>query len=173
MENRYIQYFSTHNQIGGTLNDIGRLYKANKVYQQGFGFTPSIVVQEGQGLGAILNNLYHIISPLLKSSFNALGSEAKIVGRNILRDMGTKPIANLLKEHGSEALTKLTDKAAEKVKQMQGKGFKKKRVGLKKEKKTIKNIEKQTKRTIPKRNVKRTTQTKKNKKPSRILDIFD
>lgn len=186
MENRYINHFLNKNhQIGSGVGNIGKLYKSNRVYQQGFGFVP-IIDQQGQGLGSILQNLYQLVYPIIKSGFNALGTEAKTAGKNILRDITTKPITDLIREHGTEAISNLKNKTKEEMKNMRGRGVKKGRTQvrqhpvdvLKKKaiKKAIKNKTKSSERqSTPKLAAKRVA-NKANKKKNntyRVVDIFD
>lgn len=123
MEEIYENYFL--NQYGGLIGDIGPLYKSNKIYQRGFGFHP-ITTQHGQGIGSFFQNLYNIVYPLIRSGVSSLGSEMKTAGKNIIKDIATKPISTLIEEHGNEAISNLKNKAMNKIKTMQGKGVKKK-----------------------------------------------
>lgn len=195
MEERYINYFSNQlQQRGSGLVDIGKLYKTNRVYQNGFGeLTP---VQRGDGLASLIRNFYQLAYPLIKSGFSALGTEAKTAGKNILRDITTKPITDLIKQHGTEAFTNLKDKVNEEMKKknMHGKGIKKQKKkkinklhqrqvgGFEKKKKSIKNKVKQLNHqsVLKPQLAKQVVAQKKNlkerikkKQPPRILDIFD
>jgi hypothetical protein len=157
------------------MEDIGKLYKANRVYQHGFGATP-IIVQQDHGLGSVLQNIFQTVYPLIRSGFSSLGTEAKIAGKNILRDIATKPITSLIKEHGTEAISNLKNKINNEIKKnMSGKGIKKKK-NKRHHKKTIKN---KVKRLIGQSNLKvATKRSKQNKSENnqlqpRVLDIFD
>jgi hypothetical protein len=159
-----MQYFSNQ-QIGGGMSDIGKLYKSNRIYQHGFGAAP-IIVQQGHGLGSVLQNFFQAVYPIIRSGFNSLGSEAKTAGKNILRDIATKPITSLIKEHGTEAISNLKNKITNEMKKnMSGKGVKKKSI-----KKQVKRLKHQSHlKAAPKRS----RQNKKQKIQPRILDIFD
>jgi hypothetical protein len=183
MKNRYIDYFMSHQQVGGGIANIGQLYKSNRFHQQGFGFT-TIIDQEGQGLGSVLQHLYHLFYPIVKSGIGALGSETKKLGKNILRDIATKPITDLIKEHGNDAISNLKNKAKEEIQNMSGKGVKRKRKNnrrvKKSKKKPIKNKTKRSnsqsisKLTAAKRFISKSKKNNtKGEVKHRILDIFD
>jgi hypothetical protein len=118
------------------------------------------VVQDGQGIGAFFQGLYHLMRPLIVSGLSAIKDEASVSGKNILRDITTVPITKLLADEGNRAIGNLKRRAND---QMSGKGVKRSRKSIKK----------------PKRPVKRQSTARKrqsdsgNKKKPRELDIFD
>lgn len=163
MEIRYINHF-LNGQLGRGLQDIGSPYKSRRVFQHGSGQLVPIVVQEGEGIGTFFQNLYHLVKPLIYSGLKAVKSEAKSAGKNILTDIATKPLTQLLSQHGSEALSNLQNKAADEIRQMRGKGVKRRQ-------KTIKTANKRFRsQSIEKHQV---SKAKKLAKKPRVLDIFD
>jgi hypothetical protein len=170
MEDRYISYFLQ--QSGRGLADIGDMYRAKKVYQRGFNYYtphPPITIQHGNGIGSFFQNLYRIITPLLHSGINALKSEATNASRNILKDIATKPITELITTHGAEAINNLTNRASEQFKEMRGRGIGRKRA--------IKNKESefgpQSFDTPFDYQVKKRSSKSCKDKKARVLDIFD
>jgi hypothetical protein len=171
MEQRYVNYFLS--QQGGSMNDIGNLYKSKHLFQKGYGnsFT---TIQHGYGIGNFFNGLYKLISPLLFSGLNAVKSEAVNLGKNVLNDYGSESIGKLLNKYGIESVENLKSKAESKIKQMSGKGIKRRRKAIKKEN-NVKFHQSEIKPSTV-RNKKRKSQTyikKIIKKKPRVLDIFD
>ena len=186
MENRYINYF-TSQQRGGGVENIGPLFKSKRLYQHGFGVSSMpIVIQHGHGIGSIFQNFYHLISPLISSGLRAIKSEAINAGRNIVKDIGVKPITELLQDHGGIAVQNLTDKAKAKIKRMQGEGVRRRSSKRKRKQKTIKKskvivkkkqlmsrlLQNNNNNNIVKRIAKKRNR-KTTKKSPRVLDIFD
>lgn len=156
MSQRYIDYFLS--QQGGSIKDIGSLYKSKRILQTGFGFIP-ILIQKGYGIGNFLYEIYKILNPFLTSGLNAIKSEAISTGKNILDDVGKKSLKNIFTEHGTQAIQNLKQKVEKKIDTMQGKGVKK---AIKKKSKR-KNAHSKSK----------SIQAHSLKKKKRILDIFD
>jgi hypothetical protein len=127
MESDYINYFLS--QHGGGLSDIGSPYKMKRIVQQGYGFP--VLVQEGQGIGTLFQSLYHLMRPLIVSGLSAIKSEASVAGKNILRDITTKPITKLLAEEGNRAIGNLKRRANDQIGEMSGKGVKRTRKSIK------------------------------------------
>ena len=78
-----------------------------------------MMIQYGQGIGSFFQNLYHLISPWISSGLNAIKSEASNASKKIIQDIASKPITNLITEHGTEAIKNLKRKA---INKMQGGG---------------------------------------------------
>lgn len=161
MSQHYVNYFLSQQQ-GGSMSDIGQLYKSKRINQRGFGFGYSpMLIQNGYGIGNFLYGLYRMLNPLIISGMNAIKSEAFNTGKNILGDIGKKSLKNIITEHGTQAIQNLKLKAENKVNNMQGKGVCKKS-----------HIRKKIKRKFIQSSGK-SSQEHQSKKKKRILDIFD
>jgi 2-iminoacetate synthase ThiH len=97
----------------------------------------------------------NLISPWISSGLNAIKSEASNASKKIIQDIASKPITNLITEHGTEAIKNLKRKAINKM-QGGGKPIKKSRTS-------------KTRQKASKRRPGRSQRTKKR----RILDILD
>lgn len=100
----YDSYFS-NTQVGGSLADIGRVYRA-----------PHNHLQRGRGFGTILSGIMRFISPYLLSGSKAIGKEALRSGSEILSNIGTMPIGELLKQQGKKSVKNLAEKSSNKLK---------------------------------------------------------
>lgn len=101
---RYERYFNGL-QTGGKA-DFGDLHRT------------SFFIQRGRGLSDAFGAIIKWITPLLLSSSKAIGREALRSGSEVLSNIGSKPIKELLKEQAGKSLKNLTDKAAENLKRM-------------------------------------------------------
>jgi len=161
MSQHYVDYFLSQQQ-GGSIDDIGQLYKSKRINQTGFGLGYSpILIQNGHGIGNFLYGLYRMLNPLIVSGMNAIKSEAFNTGKNILSDIGKKSLKNIITEHGSQAIQNLKLKAENKVSNMQGKGVCKKG-----------HIKKKIKRKYI-QSMGKSSQEHHIKKKKRVLDLFD
>lgn len=163
MEGRYLKYYL--NQGGRGLSDIGVLHRGPLYYQRGHG-----------GVGSFFSTLFRTLHPLL----NVLKDQSIKTGSAILRDIGQKPIKDVLKEQGAIALQDLTERGVNKLKRtMQaGKGIKRRGMSLKTQlllKRFKRNVGKKRgvqkggkKKRITKRSKRRISVKRK-----RTLDIFD
>lgn len=115
----YDRYFSKR-QIGRGVDDIGRVYRA-----------PQFHFQRGRGLSDVFGGIIKFITPYLISSSKALGKEALRSGSEILGNLGTKPIGELLKQQKDKSISNLAQKTGNKLKrmgeEMSGEGIKRRK----------------------------------------------
>lgn len=153
MEQVYTNYYLS--QVGFGLEDIGPLYRIHPQY-----------IQRGSGgIGAFFSAVYRHLKPIFKYGLQALKRQTIKTGTKVINELGSKPIKEILLDHGKRAASELAEEGIKKLKKMQeGEGtahsfnFKPKRSAT--------SIKSQLIRTIKK---KRNTLRKKKKK---IVDIF-
>jgi hypothetical protein len=157
--NPLITYYIIQAQ-GGDLGGVHRSYR----------------VQKGEGLGSFLSNIFRTVFPLFKSGAKAIGSQALSTGIGLLKDAITgKPIKESFRDRITEAGQNLTSKAASKMEQMVGNGYKR---GTKRKrsqsKRNIKRRKRSNKRSGPRKKARKTSRGKvtKRRKLSRFRDIF-
>ena len=160
MENAYIEYYSV--QVGSGLKDIGPLYHNARF------------VQQGRGFGSFFETLFTYLKPVFKSGFNALKDSALKTGTSILNEVGTRPLNEILNDHGKKFGEDLGAKMKRKFQGGSGlmfAGAAKKKLCKKsiKAKPTKKKNQSSNKRKAKKKSTK--TNKVKNSK-TRILDIF-
>jgi hypothetical protein len=89
--------------------------------------------QHGHGIGNFLSSLFRAVFPLVKSGAKAIGKEAMDAGFGMLRDtINRKPLKQSMKERMRSAGDHLMTKAEQKIDEMQGSGYKRKRKPQKK-----------------------------------------
>lgn len=88
MENACIQYYTV--QVGSGLKDIGPLYHNVRF------------VQQGRGFGSFFETLFTYLKPVFKSGFNAIKESALKTGTSILNEVGSRPLNEILTEHGKK-----------------------------------------------------------------------
>lgn len=98
----YVQYYSA--QCGGGFSDIGTIYHGQRH------------IQRGCGIGNFFSGLYRYLKPIILSGVDALKDQSLTTGRAIIKDLGNKPIQDILKEQGSAAIDNLAEKAISKIK---------------------------------------------------------
>lgn len=108
MNTIYTSYYLK--QSGG--GEIGNVYRSDY-----YG------VQRGRGLGSILGGLIRILKPLFSRGLNAVKNQAIKTGTDILSDIGSKPIKDIIINRGQEAKKALTEKAIQKINAMSGDGI--------------------------------------------------
>jgi hypothetical protein len=161
------RYYNT--QSGDGLEDIGSVYKGRKFY-----------LQSGRGFSSFFSSLWRYLQPLVHSGIDTLKTEALKTGSNILSDVVNqqKPLDQVLKMRGAEALQNLSDQTIQKLKRklQTGQGYKKRT----KRSKSIRRKTSVTKSHSSRRKKKKGKNIKKKKKASRsrkqnlkrTLDIF-
>lgn len=93
----------------------------------GLPYYKGVSLQRGSGLGGIFRSMFRMVLPLFKSGAKAVGKQALRTGVDIANDyIQGKDLKNASKQRMKEATKILTDKAADKVKNMVG-GHKRKR----------------------------------------------
>lgn len=108
MANIYTSYYI--NQIG--TGQIGETYASD--------FNG---VQRGRGLGSILGGLVRFLKPLFMKGVRTLTGQAIKTGTQILGDIGTKPLKDIIIERGKQARDELAEKAFNKIRKMTGQGI--------------------------------------------------
>lgn len=147
----YIKYYSIQSGRGQYIGEeFGPLLRSQRIYQK------------GRGIGGFFGGLFRYLQPLITSALSGLKNEVLQTGSEILHG---KPISDALRDRSIQVIDKLRDKAAEKIKQMSGSGFKKSIKGC------LRGCCKQSKTGRGKgRKRKRAPKNKADKK--RIIDIF-
>lgn len=177
MSDHYTNYYML--QSGKGLSDIGAVYHQQQV------------IQHGRGLGAFFGGLARYLKPFFMHGLNVIKQEAMNTGVEILSEIGTRPINDILREKSKTAVQNLQDKAINHIRSnMNGSGistginrFKKHKYGsltdvnsfapkLLKAKKNTKQTKKKKTATIKKNIKKKVTKTKKKSVDQRSLDIF-
>jgi hypothetical protein len=165
MNNQIYRYYLKQQQ-GGGLQDIGPIYRSPRGYQLGRG-----------NFSNFFSGILRYLRPLVSSGLDVLKNEALTTGSKILTDMTEeKPIKEILKNRGEQALQNITNQAisAVKKKTQLGTGYKRKRTrrstfslrpAIKKSKRKRKAVK--TKRKSTKRK-----NSRKRKSSVRTLDIF-
>lgn len=119
MDALYTRYYN--NQSGENLHNIGEIYH-----------TPRII-QYGRGIGSLFTALLSRLKPLFKTGLNVLKNKSIKIGKEILEEIGTKPMKDILINQGIKAVNHIKEASIEKLNAMQkGRG---KRIKLKRLKK--------------------------------------
>lgn len=106
-------------QSGGSIGDIGRIYR------RGY------FVQRGRGLSDIFSHIVRFLSPYVKGASKALGKQALESGINIIEGLQQDaPIKDLLVKERDRGLKSLAAQASDKLKSMRGSGIKRRRVNF-------------------------------------------
>lgn len=100
-------------QSGGGMGDIGSIYRS------------PMIIQQGRGIGGMFTGLARFIRPLFASSMMALKDQAFTTGKNILKDIGHKPLNDILKEQAVATTRGLAEKAVNKVQRKMSGGARK------------------------------------------------
>lgn len=163
MENTYIEYYSV--QVGSGLKDIGPLF-----YNTRF-------VQQGRGFGSFFETLFTYLKPVFKSGLNALKDSALTTGSSILSEVGSRPLNEILIDHGKKFGNDLGSKLKRKFQDGSGLIFagvanKKPRLRGIKAKKVKKTNQSSSKRKQRKSSKKQKKNSSKKVSKKRILDIF-
>lgn len=112
----YEHYFSRRAQIGSGVSDIGSVHRSPKLYYQ-----------RGRGFGQALGGIWRFLSPYIISSSKAIGREALRSGAEILRNVGSQPLKDLVRDQVKTSRKNLTFKAGEKLRAMSGEGIKRRK----------------------------------------------
>jgi hypothetical protein len=171
MENAYIAYYSV--QVGSGLKDLGPVY-----------FNPRFI-QQGRGFGNFFETIFRYLKPIFKSGMNAVKDSALRTGGDILKELGSRPLNEILADHGQKFTQDLGSKLGSKLKQKFQSGSGLMFTGIAKRKPKSKSIkgkrrtkkkQLKTKRKSSKTTVKKSkkkTKAKIKKSKQRILDIFE
>lgn len=79
-----------------------------------------LVLQRGYGLGGIFSTVARYLTPI----FGALKDTVFTAGKNVLHDIGRKPLNDILMEQGKLAASTLTDRSAKQMHEWIGAGRK-------------------------------------------------
>lgn len=107
MNTYYTQYYLR--QAGGSISDIGGLYRAPGFLQRG----------RGAGVGSFFSGLIKFFRPLVSSGLSALKDQTLKSTQNIIADIGHKPLKQILQEQGKVAVSNLADRELNKLRKMQ------------------------------------------------------
>lgn len=115
MPRPYEQYLL---QTGSGLADLGQIYRGNS-----FG-----AYQRGRGLGDVFGSVYRFLKPYLASGVRAVSGEMARGGAEVLGNLGTRPIGELLREQSDKSLQNLASKASDKLNRLAiGRGLKRRK----------------------------------------------
>lgn len=152
-------------QSGGSIGDVGPLYK------RGY------FVQRGHGLSDIFSNFIRFLSPYVKGASKALGKQALTSGINIIEGLQKdEPIKEILMKERDRGLRNLAMQASDSLKNMQGRGrIKRRRVGfsdgssvsLPKRRRRSSSVRKLKKKSVRKSNKKTKSSRRKTKSSAR------
>lgn len=148
----YIYYYQ--NQSGSGKSDFGPLY-----------YTPRFI-QQGRGFANFFSNIFQYLKPLFKSGLQALTNTALKTGVSALSEVGSRPLSEILVEHGKRAKQDLEQKYFNKF--QDGKGI----FSFARQKKDIKKKKAHKTSQLLKLKKSKKKQIKKSKLKTRILDIF-
>lgn len=155
MENAYIEYYTV--QVGSGFKDIGPLYHNARF------------VQQGRGFGSVFEKLFTFLKPVFKSGFNALKDSALKTGTSILSEVGSRPLTEILTDHGQKFGEDLGVKMKRKFQSGSGLMF----AGAAKKKVYKKGIKaKRSKKRNQSSNKRKPRKSTKKKIKTRVLDIF-
>lgn len=102
-------------QSGGSLRDIGNIYRQPYRVQFGRGY-----YARGQGLGDVFRGVLSFLRPIFSQGSKALGSELLKGGAEVLENLGgEKSVSELLKEQKTKRLKNLQSMAIDKLTRMQ------------------------------------------------------
>lgn len=111
MDEVYLKYYQA--QAGNGLSDIGQLYH----------ISPKFVQRGRGGIGSFFSGIFRHLKPIIKSGLRALKKQSIKTGVNIIKDLGEKPIKDILVEEGKAAVDELAQKGIKKLQKLQdGKG---------------------------------------------------
>lgn len=160
--NTYVQYYQC--QSGSGISDFGPLY-----------YTPRFV-QAGRGFANFFASLYGYLKPLITSGFNAVKKTAIKTGTKMLSEVGSRPLREILLEHGASAVNDLHQKFKNKFQEGEGmftiskKGIKRRRLGNNSHSTSKIGAVSTGKNKKKKKKLKKDNNKKKLKQ--RVLDIF-
>ena len=117
MDVLYTNYYN--NQSGNNVQNIGEIYH-----------TPRFV-QYGRGIGSLFSSLFSHLKPFLRTGLNYLKNKSLDIGKEILEEIGTKPVRDILFNQGEKIMNNFKEATINKIKTMQkgnGKHIKLKRL---------------------------------------------
>lgn len=165
MSSAITRYYLIQAGGGGHHNSVGPMFKSREVYQRGY------------GIGSFFGKLMGYLKPLALNGLEALADQTYKTGKNVVHDLiGRKPLNDVLRDRGEEAVLQLTEKGLNKIKRkmtksQSGKGINKRRKRRKPISSTIGGRKRRSKtKQIGGRRTKR--KKRRAKKPKRTLDIF-
>lgn len=117
MDVLYTNYYN--NQSGKNIHNIGDIYHSPRA------------IQYGRGIGSIFSSLFSHLKPLFKTGLNLLKNKSIDIGKEILEEIGTKPVKEILINKGKKVINDLKETTVRKLNTMQrgnGKRIKLKRL---------------------------------------------
>lgn len=113
MDEVYLKYYQA--QAGNGLSDIGQLYH----------ISPKFIQRGRGGIGSFFSGIFRHMKPIIKSGLRALKNQSIKRGVNIIKDLGEKPLKDILVQEGKAAVDELAQKGIQKLQKLQeqdGKG---------------------------------------------------
>lgn len=95
MDVLYTNYYN--NQTGTNVHNIGGIYHSPRI------------VQYGRGIGSIFSALFSHLKPLFKTGLNVLKNKSIDIGKEILNEIGTKPVKEILINKGKKVVNDLKE----------------------------------------------------------------
>lgn len=117
MDALYTNYYN--NQSGNNIHNIGEIYHSPRI------------TQYGRGIGSLFSSLFSHLKPFFKTGFDVLKNKSIDIGKEILEELGTKPIKEILINQGRKVVNNIKEATIDKLKTMQqgqGKHIKLKRL---------------------------------------------
>lgn len=105
MDAIYTRYYN--HQSGDNVHNIGEIYH-----------TPRII-QNGRGIGSLFSSLLSHLKPLLKTGLNVLKNKSIDIGKDILEEIGSKPLKNILINQGRKAVNHIKEVTLERLDKLQ------------------------------------------------------
>lgn len=161
----YTRYYAIQ-AGGGRHGNVGNLYRSGEFIQRGY------------GIGSFFANFFKYIKPMAVSGLHALGDQSYKTGKGVFRDIiNNKPLEEIIKDRGEEALRNLSERGINKFKEkmaakQSGRGLYKRNKRRPKRNSSIGTRRKRTKQIGGRRSSKKRRSAKSKKRTKRTLDIF-
>ena len=104
-------------------------------YQRGYGYFAGNLRQRDHGLGDVFRSLWrvlrpvaqnigHVVAPMAKEAGRAIGEEGLAAGARVLNNLvqGDKSVKEALTSEGREGVSRLLDRASNRLRQQKGSG---------------------------------------------------
>lgn len=115
--------------------DFGPLVHNKAIYQKGGNFYPTYGApiyygsgfQCGAGIGSVFATLGRVLLPIIKQGFQTFKKQGLQTGIKLLNKVQEEPVKNYIINKSGEMISSLADKGIQKLKKMDGAGFKRKK----------------------------------------------
>lgn len=124
-------------QKGFGIGDIGPLVYNKPIYQKGGNFYPTYSYntpiyygsgfQCGAGIGSVFATLGRVLLPIIKQGFQSFKKQGLQTGIKLLNKVQEEPVKNYIINKSTDMLSSLAEKGIQKLKKMDGAGFKRKK----------------------------------------------